>query len=407
MSTAWYYADATGRQVGPISADELRAAVRRGAANASTLAWRDGLSGWTPISELAAELQLEPGSAPPPSMPPPMDAGAGPAAGANPYRAPEASAELRVLAGAGEVVYAGFWRRVAARVLDHFIVFIPVYFIVVLGAVGLGALERVKTGESGMTGLVAAVYLVPLIANFFYFSFMHSSSWQASLGKMALGIKVTDADGGRLSFGQAALRWFATALSYFSLYIGFIMAGFTERKRALHDMVVSTLVVDKWAYTDTPERQSQGMSGCLIVFIVLFVLALFIVPILAAVSISQYQDFAIRSQVSEGSALADGVKTAYGEYVNNHGTLPASNAQAGLPEPAQLQGMYVESVDIGRTPGSIVVGYSARAPQKANQALDGKHLVFDSKIESNTINWSCHSEDLRQKWCPSSCTCRG
>jgi uncharacterized RDD family membrane protein YckC len=405
MSTAWYYADAGGRQVGPISADELRAAIRRGSASASTLAWREGLAEWTPISKLAEELQLELGAVPPaPPAPPPL-AGA---ATANPYRAPEASPELRVRAGAGEVVYAGFWRRFAARVLDHFIVFIPVYMVVLAFAGGMGAFERMKTGESGGGGFLAAVYLLPMLANFFYFSAMHSSEWQATVGKMALGIKVTDANGGRLSFGQAAARWFAAALSYLTFYVGFIMAGFTEHKRALHDMLASTQVVDKWAYTSTPEKQSQGMSGCLIVFIVLFVGGLFIVPIIAAVAVSQYQDYVIRAQVSEGVALADGVKTAYAEYVSNRpGTLPSSNADAGLPEPAQIHGTYVGSVDIGSTPGSIVVTYSSQPPMKANSMLAGKHLYFDTHVGSTSIEWTCRSGELKQKWCPRACSCGG
>jgi uncharacterized RDD family membrane protein YckC len=404
MSTAWYYADASGRQVGPISADELRAAVRRGAASATTLAWRDGLSEWTPMAKLAEELQLEFGTSMPPLVaPPPLGGDA-----ANPYRAPDAIAGLRVRAGAGEVVYAGFWRRFAARILDHFVIFVPVYLLVFIVAGGAGAFTKVQTGESSGGGLLVLAYLVPLIANFFYFSAMHSSSWQATIGKRALGIKVTDEDGGQLTFGRAAVRWFSSALSYLTIYVGFIMAGFTDRKRALHDMLASTLVVDKWAFTDTPEKQNQGMSGCLIVFIVLFVGGLFIVPILAAISISQYQDYVIRSQVYEGSMLADGAKTAYAEYVASHpGSVPSSNSQIGLAEPGQIQGSYVRSLDIGSVPGSLVVEYSSLPPQKANSAISGKHLSFDAKAGAGTIEWTCHSDELKQKWCPTTCSCRG
>jgi len=316
--------------------------------------------------------------------------------------------ELRVSSGAaGDVVYAGFWRRFAARVIDHFIVYIPVSILgfMVVGGVAAFSTSGGEPNPAATTSIIAIAYLLPNAANFLYFSLMHSSAWQASVGKLALGIKVTDSQGRRLDFGQAAIRWFAALLSYLTVYIGFIMAGFTDQKKALHDMLASTLVVDKWAYTSTPERQQRGTSGCLIAFLVVFLLGIFvIVPILAAISISQYQDYVIRSQVSEGSALADGVKTAVGEYWNNNGKPPASNQDAGLASASSIQGMYVSSVDIGVQPGRIDVSYGA---PNANTSLQDKHLYFEANEGNGELHWSCHSEDLKQKWCPSSCSCSG
>src|SRR6186713_1103498 len=81
-----------------------------------------------------------------------------------------------------------------------------------------------------------------------------------------------------------------------------------------------------------------------------------IIAILAAIAISQYQDYVIRSQVSEGSSLADGVKTALGEYVNNRGVFPASNADAGLADIASIKGEYVGGVDVAdATAGTGVI----------------------------------------------------
>jgi uncharacterized RDD family membrane protein YckC/Tfp pilus assembly protein PilE len=404
MSNRWFYVDATGQQVGPISEDELRAAIRRGAATPATLAWREGLQSWQPISQLMSELGLEFAATPPPTPTP--GATADPAG--NPYRTPDTVNPEILFRGGGEIVYAGFWRRFAARVLDGFVVAIPTWLIFFIVVGGMASMTRLESNDpAAAIPAVLAVYVLPLLLNFLYFSLMHSSSLQATVGKLALGIKVTDERGQRLSFGQAAGRWFATALSYLTVYVGFILAGFTERKRALHDMLASTLVVDKWAYTGNPERQQRGVSGCLIVFIVIFVGGIFIVPILAAISISQYQDYVIRSQVSEGASLADGVKTAYGEYVNNRGEMPTTNADAGLAAPASIRGEYVSYVDIGRAPGRIEIGYSSYPPNKANSMLDGKHLLFDAKVEGGAINWTCHSDDLKQKWCPSSCNCGG
>jgi uncharacterized RDD family membrane protein YckC len=76
---------------------------------------------------------------------------------------------------------------------------------------------------------------------------MESSARQATLGKMALGIVVTDLDGNRIGFGRATGRYFAKILSALILLIGFIMAAFTQKKQGLHDIIAGTLVVKKAA----------------------------------------------------------------------------------------------------------------------------------------------------------------
>jgi uncharacterized RDD family membrane protein YckC len=87
--------------------------------------------------------------------------------------------------------------------------------------------------------------LVVAVAGWLYFAMMESSNKMATLGKMAIGIKVTDLNGNRISFGRATGRYFAKILSGMILMIGYIMAGFTEKKQALHDMIASCLVVMK------------------------------------------------------------------------------------------------------------------------------------------------------------------
>ena len=84
---------------------------------------------------------------------------------------------------------------------------------------------------------------ISLCANWIYEAAMESSSRQATVGKMALGLKVTDLKGRRVSFARATGRHFAKFISGMILLIGYIMAGFTERKQALHDMIAGTLVI--------------------------------------------------------------------------------------------------------------------------------------------------------------------
>ena len=131
-----------------------------------------------------------------------------------------------------------------------------------------------------------------------------------------------------------------------------------------------------------------------------------IIAILAAIAISQYQDYVIRSQVSEGSSLADGIKTAVGEFVNNRGRFPPANQSAGLATNTSILGEYVGSVTV--TNGLISASYSGL---KANTAIQTGplHLLFSPITHAGSIEWHCKSaaNQIKQKWCPSSCTCLG
>ncbi|MGA9497765.1 MAG: RDD family protein, partial [Terriglobales bacterium] len=81
-----------------------------------------------------------------------------------------------------------------------------------------------------------------IFSSWLYEAFMESSSYQATLGKMIFGMKVTDLYGNRISFGRATGRHFAKWLSGMILGIGYIMVAFTERKQGLHDLLAGTLV---------------------------------------------------------------------------------------------------------------------------------------------------------------------
>jgi uncharacterized RDD family membrane protein YckC len=130
-------------------------------------------------------------------------------------------------------MYAGFWRRFAGYLIDSILVSI----------VG-GILFAILAGVGGDGGAVIG-YLIWIVGAFVYSAWMESSAYQATVGKIALGIQVTDLEGNRVSFGRALGRNLAKILSGLILYIGFIMAAFTERKQGLHDMIAGTLVVKR------------------------------------------------------------------------------------------------------------------------------------------------------------------
>src|SRR6187401_1432758 len=88
-----------------------------------------------------------------------------------------------------------------------------------------------------------------------------------------------------------------------------------------------------------------------------------IIAILAAIALPAYQDYVIRSQVSEGAVLSDGAKTAVAEFYSNRGTAPADNSSAGLASPTSIQGKFVSQVTVAG--GQITATYSQSAPQRA------------------------------------------
>lgn len=156
------------------------------------------------------------------------------------------------LAVTGPTKYAGFWIRFVAYFIDGLIIGIPIFFISLI--VGFFTSVSVVTSEDYIYAseeeLIAVlllqlfVGLISFVIGVLYFTSMHASKWQATLGKLIVGIKVTDLNGDRISFWRALGRYFATILSAI-LYIGYIIAAFTEKKQSLHDFIASTIVVYK------------------------------------------------------------------------------------------------------------------------------------------------------------------
>ena len=141
--------------------------------------------------------------------------------------------------------HGGFWRRVLAYIIDTIILWIAGAVIsgVFLGsATGFTSLAPGSDPTAAFTGAMLGVQAISFVLNWLYFALLESSSMQGTLGKKALGMIVTDLDGGRIGFGRATGRYFAKFLSAIILLIGFIMVAFTQRKQGLHDLIASTLV---------------------------------------------------------------------------------------------------------------------------------------------------------------------
>ena len=165
-------------------------------------------------------------------------------------------AGVGAIAYALNVTYAGFWLRFVAYVLDSLIIgfavmvlFVPFFFLMggvsILETLPRGRVERVDPAQfMAFLTLALTLFALSSVAKWLYFAYLESGEKQATWGKQALGIYVTDLAGQRITFGRATGRFFGKIVSgLIPLGIGFIMAGFTERRQALHDMIASTLIL--------------------------------------------------------------------------------------------------------------------------------------------------------------------
>lgn len=167
----------------------------------------------------------------------------------------------------------------------------------------------VAGGTDDPAVLEGMVNILGIIFGWIYFAVMESSSVQGTLGKMALGIKVTDLEGNQVGFGKATGRFFGTIISALILLIGFIMVAFTQKKQGLHDMMAGCLVVNKQAkfvkekygynYTHRSGGETLGIAVLLTIGTV-FVLAILV---------GSYEDYELRS--SAGLASEKPTEEAY------------------------------------------------------------------------------------------------
>jgi len=150
--------------------------------------------------------------------------------------------------------YAGFWLRVLAFVIDNVVisfailaVLIPLVFLTGLGAFLSRIAQDEDLNDAGIfliIGLFLSAATVILLVTWLYHALMESSEWQATVGKRALGLVVTDMAGRRVSFGRSTGRHFGKIITNLvPAFLGYIMAAFTEKRQALHDMMAGCLIL--------------------------------------------------------------------------------------------------------------------------------------------------------------------
>lgn len=275
-------------------------------------------------------------------------------------------------------VYAGFWRRVAASLIDTLVLLAASF--AVGWTVGLTTLG---SGLSESQWLVAS-NLLALLLQWAYFAGMHSSVEQATLGKRALGIKVTDRHGARIGFLHATARFFATILSALPMLAGLAAAGLSRDKRALHDVAAGTLVVRSGITAEQIAAAPAGKRwpGWATVLLILG----------GAMALAMYQlsTRPLKNAHAAGTQVAEGLREveAYKERV-------ASAIERGEAVPLETnlapRSRYLESVEV-IDDGVIVLVFGGDAVRPIAHSQLMLHPARSAG--SRRVTWVCGYADV-------------
>lgn len=242
---SWYYA-VNGQQAGPVEDTELQRLAVAGAVTASTLVWRAGMDAWAAFGTLLAPSSV--------AAEPCLHcnqrfvtgqmislAGGLVCAGCKPLLLQRIREGLSPLAAAKP--YAGFWIRLVARLIDNTITSIAGYVFQIPLLIVIARIGRQGSADMPMILGTAAIAVLLSLAAAGYYEAWFLVKKGATPGKMILGLKVIRARGGTITWGLGVGRYFAFLMSGLLLYFGYMMAGWDDEKRALHDRICDTRVV--------------------------------------------------------------------------------------------------------------------------------------------------------------------
>lgn len=278
--------------------------------------------------------------------------------------------------------YGGFWVRFAAYMVDGVLIGLASIAVALVWAAAFGIQA---TTDSNLLSLLL------LAGGQLYHAYFVSSEKMATPGKRWCGLYVTDLEGKRLGFGRALWRNVAALFSYLTLYIGFIMAGFTERKQALHDKIAGTLV----------HRQPGSSAGVVVAIVLMFFVGIFVLGILAAIAIPAYQDYVFRAKTSGVLAAMSSQKEPIVAYEAQTGQWPGSWEQleaAGGGDPTtQLDANSRSVVSAIRLEEGGVVVADLTLPRKNRQ------LRLVPAKTGDSVTWSCVADVDIRKYTPAAC----
>lgn len=262
----------------------------------------------------------------------------------------------------GPEPYSGFWRRVAAVVIDNLILLLP---LIVL---------------SYFVHPVLGLALILL-----YGAYLESSDKRATWGKMACGIYVTDVEGQRIGFGRAlarqVLKLLGNILSLVTWLIFFLPVAFTKRHQGLHDMAVATVV---------RRDPGRGLPDIAVAIIGGLIPLVFFAGIIAGIAVPAYQDYMVRGRMQQVVVELDSYKKAVEKYYAANGALPRS----------------VQELGMGMPPSPLIKSFSLRegriVAEPANVNPPGV-ILLTPMAAAGAIAWRCTTDGLRAQVVPFNC----
>ncbi|TVR94063.1 MAG: hypothetical protein EA418_11020 [Wenzhouxiangellaceae bacterium] len=287
------------------------------------------------------------------------------------------------------LLYAGFWKRLVAYMVDGIIRMVASIVILLIAAYldnPAGFLDPEVHGDLGLAGAMGT--LVVLLMYLLYHPLFEASRHQATPGKMLLGIIVTDAAGQRLSFAHALGRHLASAITWmtsFLLYFGYWMAGITARKQALHDLIANCLVINRNAEIQLP-KDVHYVSGGFPIWAAVLVGLVLLVPvtgILAAIAIPAYMHYLARATVATTINETVQQRALIVDHFERLGFIPASQESFGQD--------WLESISEGKArvaliDRTLVITFTERAPMHLQGQTIGMSLHGEL---GDQLNWHC------------------
>jgi Tfp pilus assembly protein PilE len=377
-----------GEKYGPYSEANILQWLSEGKVNAATLVWRSGMPNWVSISTMFPTIATE---SPPPPPPQSQTPHLGYAVDA---RTPSGPNYSQYGQQSGKPIYDRA-SLPAPPSLHWFLVLLFAIltfgiFAIVWPFIQANWVKKIDRG-SNATLLLAIGLVFVVIGEVLYFSNISSITH----GQPNAGFAV----GGLLIFAS----WVINLVAYFS------MSGSVRRNMAAYGVQPEIGGITLFFFTmfylqgqmswlarwrETGQASPKASKG---VFWWLLIIP-FVIAIFAAIAIPAYQDYTIRSQVSEAAVLTDGAKTSVAEFYANQGQLPSNNQAAGLANPDAISGKYVSAVTVSN--GKIIAEFET---PNADSHIRGTYFMLNPTPSAGSIVWDCTSSTVPQKYLPTYC----
>lgn len=285
------------------------------------------------------------------------------------------------------LIYASFWMRFFAALLDFFLMGAAVIalLLVLAGLIVISGRDNIVHNQLAMS-IFLTIFICFAIA---YYVFTSSSEACATLGKRWMNIKVLDIYGNKITPQHALGRLMARSTSYLSCYTGFLIQPFTTRKQALHDLLAKTIVV----------RASENTKISIkATFLVLFIAMMIpLLALFATAGVPAFKQYIQKIQLEKGLQLGERATVAVTRFYNNNRRFPVviSDADRYLDTTS-----HVSAIAINQLNGELTLTFSG----EERLGLRNKHLIYTATYDpAHNIIWKCHSSDIETQLLPAYC----